>query len=744
MKRITLFLTEEQYLFLKEKAQQLRKQGPPASIESLVLDLIEESRHRHPVLAPAEAAALYEGEALKVLRRLKDPAPLELAALLGMWRTRSPERWAHTPEIYQRLGDRVLKMGEPLLAHDILAEGLEHWPKDVRLRQLLALALARSRATHRANGILLQLYQEGHTDGETTGILARTYKDLWAMATDPVERQTHLQAAYKFYSEAYRLAVEKNKVHEGYYTGINAATLALLLGEKEVAHGLAREVRALCLQELKRLATQGDATYWIQATLGEAALILGEWSEAEDWYTRASEAGRGRLGDLSSTRRNARLLVEHLGGDKRRIEGCFRIPRIAVFVGHMIDQPGRALPRFPPQLEQAVREALRSRLQKLDIGLGYASAACGSDILFLETVLELKGEVHIVLPYGKDQFVKDSVEILPGTDWGARFERLLQRAAEVLVASGQRPEGDRVSYDYANLLLQGLASVRAEQLETELVPLAVWDGRPGDGPGGTASVVRRWQRLDHKVALIDLAQLLRQECPELAIRSDPTPPAPSQEETKREAAARDRGAPRLLPPAYGLEGGPGENLSPSGFATQIMALMFADTVKFSRLTEVEIPRFVRHFLGAITGLVARSPHAPVMKETYGDGLYFVFSSVRDAGQFALELCELVGNTNWAEKGLPKDMNLRIALHVGPVYTYTNPMTGQPACMGTHVNRVARMEPITPPGQVYASQEFAALASAERIPEFTCDYVGQTPLAKGYGTFPTYHVRRRNP
>jgi hypothetical protein len=24
---------------------------------------------------------------------------------------------------------------------------------------------------------------------------------------------------------------------------------------------------------------------------------------------------------------------------------------------------------------------------------------------------------------------------------------------------------------------------------------------------------------------------------------------------------------------------------------------------------------------------------------------------------------------------------------------------------------------------------------------TCDYVGQTPPAKGYGTLPTYHVQR---
>jgi len=61
--------------------------------------------------------------------------------------------------------------------------------------------------------------------------------------------------------------------------------------------------------------------------------------------------------------------------------------------------------------------------------------------------------------------------------------------------------------------------------------------------------------------------------------------------------------------------------------------------------------------------------------------------------------------------------------------------------GTHVSHAARIEPITPPGEVYASRWFAALAAADGVTEFVCEYVGRTPLAKGYGTFPTYHVRR---
>jgi class 3 adenylate cyclase len=175
----------------------------------------------------------------------------------------------------------------------------------------------------------------------------------------------------------------------------------------------------------------------------------------------------------------------------------------------------------------------------------------------------------------------------------------------------------------------------------------------------------------------------------------------------------------------------------------MMAMLFADALNFSKLTEAQIPRFVDHFLGAIAKLISTSSYAPLVKNTWGDGLYFVFSSVREAGQFSLDLCDLIVSTDWTKKGLPKDLNLRIALHAGPVYSCVDPVLEQPTFTGTHVSRAARIEPVTPPGQVYASQPFAALAAAQNVAEFSCDYVGQTPLAKGYGTFPTYHVRRRD-
>ena len=65
-----------------------------------------------------------------------------------------------------------------------------------------------------------------------------------------------------------------------------------------------------------------------------------------------------------------------------------------------------------------------------------------------------------------------------------------------------------------------------------------------------------------------------------------------------------------------------------------------------------MPRFVQHFLGAIAQLSNRFADSIIAKNTWGDGLYFVFSNVDVAGDFALQLADLVAKQNWELKGLP--------------------------------------------------------------------------------------------
>jgi hypothetical protein len=60
------------------------------------------------------------------------------------------------------------------------------------------------------------------------------------------------------------------------------------------------------------------------------------------------------------------------------------------------------------------------------------------------------------------------------------------------------------------------------------------------------------------------------------------------------------------------------------------------------------------------------------------------------------------------------------------------VTGRRAFVGAHVTRTARIEPVTPLGEVYVTEQFAA-ALALTTDAFACDYVGDIPAAKGFGT-----------
>jgi class 3 adenylate cyclase len=168
-------------------------------------------------------------------------------------------------------------------------------------------------------------------------------------------------------------------------------------------------------------------------------------------------------------------------------------------------------------------------------------------------------------------------------------------------------------------------------------------------------------------------------------------------------------------------------------------LLFADVVHFSLLDDTQVPLFVQHFLGTLQGLESTLPNEPLCRNTWGDGLFYAFRGLADAASFAQSLVDTVARTDWAALGLPP-LDLRVALHAGPAFVGEDPVTGRPTCFGTHVNRAARIEPITPPGQVYVSQAFAAIATAQGIPGLLCEYVGRLPLAKGFGTFPMYLLR----
>jgi class 3 adenylate cyclase len=401
------------------------------------------------------------------------------------------------------------------------------------------------------------------------------------------------------------------------------------------------------------------------------------------------------------------------------------VPKVIVFAGHLIDRPTRPHPRFPAALEPIVHDAIRERLARIGPAIGYAAAACGADLLFLEAMRANGCDTHIVLPYGTDQFQPDSVDYLPGTTWSARFDAALQAATHVVTAAEHRLGDGGMSYEYGFRVLDGEAAMHADKLDTELVCLAVWDGLPGDGPGGTASSIEHWRRAQRRIEIIDLTALRTQHAAGRRAEAQPAAAshtlAASSETQSSQAGTADE--------------------PPDTMNAEIVGLLFADAHGFSKLTEAELPVFVEHYLGLVAAVLARMPAPPLLTNTWGDGLYVVYRDVQDTGEFALRLNEAVLRTDWPSLGIRHGLSLRIGLHAGPAYACTDPVTRRPNYIGAHVSRAARIEPIAPAGEVYASGAFAALARSEQARGFRCTYVGETPLAKGYGTFPTYVVRR---
>jgi len=160
---------------------------------------------------------------------------------------------------------------------------------------------------------------------------------------------------------------------------------------------------------------------------------------------------------------------------------------VFLFSGHMIDAPGRVPPRFPPDKEDMVAQAIAKKLDELDAGpkdLALCGGACGGDLLFAEACLDRSVHLQIRIPFDEPTFLKNSVTFAEG-NWGKRFDAVKKNPNTSLLVMpeelGPTPE-DANPYERNNLWqLYTALSMGPEKVRF----ICLWDGKGGDGPGGT-------------------------------------------------------------------------------------------------------------------------------------------------------------------------------------------------------------------------------------------------------------------
>ncbi len=154
-----------------------------------------------------------------------------------------------------------------------------------------------------------------------------------------------------------------------------------------------------------------------------------------------------------------------------------------------MSHPARSLVQLPTTLaigftghrklsnEAKCRDAIRKvllewRAKAPGVIYGVTSAATGGDLLFAETCIQLNLPIRVFLPLPKEQFRDDFDE----PAW-ARAECVFKNALSVEVTGA----GEKLTDRYYEC---GIETVQQSQLL-----IALWDGEPSQGLGGTADMV---------------------------------------------------------------------------------------------------------------------------------------------------------------------------------------------------------------------------------------------------------------
>ena len=205
--------------------------------------------------------------------------------------------------------------------------------------------------------------------------------------------------------------------------------------------------------------------------------------------------------------------------------------RVLLFAGHMIDAPGREHPRFPADKEQLAREKIKEAvIAKMNSGAGvacgYAGSASGGDILFQEVCAELGIPTRLYLAIPPQKYVTTSVQNA-GNQWVERFwkiyndhverkqVRVLSETSDAQDAQEYLPAWLRAKPDYGiwqrnnlwmlyNALDEGCDPRTGDP---NITLIALWDGKGGDGPGGTQDLVRKVERLGASAEIINTREL---------------------------------------------------------------------------------------------------------------------------------------------------------------------------------------------------------------------------------------------
>jgi len=569
---------------------------------------------------------------------------------------------------YHRKFQDALGSGDMFALYERTREAIEKFPDDPEVRFLQALAMARLGDPHAA----MRLYERNRVaeigSEDAIALKGRLLKDL-AVRAAGAEQVELFRSSSKAYRDAYRMS-------DGYFSGINAATTSFLAGDEKEARELASAIG-------RRPDVANPADYFAAASAAEAMLVCGDLDAATRMYGEARRRSDASPGMIASTAQQVALIANKLSAseaERQALLSSIRPTPVIHYCGHMFAAGWDE--------EDKIAEAISEILASTDAMVGYGQLACGADILVAEALLERGGELHVVLPFAEEDFIKSSVAV-GGSEWVARYDAARAAASSVTFATEMRWVNDDQQFSYCAKLVMGLAQLRASVMLAETFQLAIWDGQPTKAIAGTAAHCNEWAELGGVSRVISVPS----ERPPLATT----------------AAVRVPGKPSWT----------------------LCSMLFADFAGFSRLDEDRLSRFLEVVMGRIASVLDRHSEVVLHRNSWGDAIFAVITTPAMAAEVALEIQAELDPETLRAIGLPPEGGMRISLHHGPIFEHFDAVQSGRTFYGTEVTVAARIEPRVPVGAIYTTQPFAALIESD-LNDYHFEYVGKMDLAKNYG------------
>lgn len=648
------------------------------------------------------------------------------------------ERSASIPTSYTGIEAEVRQLiasGHMFKANEIAKKAYDENPDNVRIRQVYALALLKTGAIVEARTLIYPLLDLNYGEYENADDLDIINVDALRECKFVTESEPDILADLaNIFREAWndsKSSHDLDVARELYFVsfekgkhptdGINGAWLAWLTGKDDIGMSIAGEV-------LKLLPPLGLSTKFSDLTsLAETQLLLNRPDDAMRLFEEAMKNAPKDYVPIVTVRQNLNFLQTAGFKVPQEIYDILTPPTVVVFTGYPIDHPTYKLSLFPQEAEEDVKHMITQKLDEIDARIGYSSASCGSDLLFIEAMLERGGEVNIVLPFAVSDFLENNVRYA-GPRWEKRFERAIESAHSVSLSVEDRYLGHDMLYRFSNNVMHGIADMRSKFLTTEPHLLAVWHSRATPTPGGPSDFIDRWNDIS-TLHLIDLDELhVSSECdlePELLKR--------------------------IVPSSLGFN--PSIDKTPERV---IKAMMFSDLRGYSKLQDEHVVDFL-DFLEKLHDAMDRIGFNMESVNTWGDAIFAVADNAMEIAEFGLKYCDIIEQLGHHYTSFPMPIRARISLHAGPVFVAQDPFIHKINFYGSHINRGARLEPVTTVGQVYATQQFVSLLHTEISDEahehrqqglkcydkFSTEYIGVISLAKNFGQQEVYHLKWNN-